>query len=154
MFLGYPSLTGIQNNKYSPEFINWLFQEIERENINNVVQLGLDNGYLSSLFVARNVFSPFKYLGVGKGDGLPALMKLETDNFLLVDGINRVEVVSRVAYFIMGNPKSILLVEEMQWGPLFYWPLLKPTDIMITENKANILQQPNSNFENWHVYIK
>lgn len=129
--MAYLSLSGIDNNKYSLEFINWLFEGLTENKIKRVLQVGLDNGYLSSLLLARTFFSDFQYLGIGNVMGLQIPMQFDRENFFLTDDIMRVEAFTRAAYFIVSGGPCVMVVEDMQ-GPLFYWPLLKPQDVMIT----------------------
>ena len=145
-------LSGIDNKKYSTEFLQWIFNSIEENSIKNIVQIGLDDGYLSSLFLSRVKYNDLNYLGIGQRNDIPEQITKE-ENFFFVDGINNVETVAKVANFVISNGLCIVICEEMQYGPLFYFPLLKPGDVMVTHGKANLPGQ-NDVTDEWKYYIK
>lgn len=156
--MNHVSISGIENRKYHWNFLHWLFASMDENGIKSIIQIGLDNGYLASLLLMRTAFTDFSYLGVGSPIGLPVVMSYDRNNFFFTDKINNVETVSKVAMFLISNGPSIVICEEMTFGPLFYFPLLKPGDVMVTEGTASGIVMSNVNdiyqIDKWKYYIK
>ena len=140
--------------KYSAIFLEWLSKSIRENEIKSVVQIGLGNGYLSLLFLQRAKHMGLKYLGVGSIKDISELVSIDDiSSFFQTETINNVETVGKVAMFLVFGGPSMVVCEEMQYGPLFYFPLLKPGDVMITYGQADLPGQ-NDITDGWKYYIK
>lgn len=152
--MSYFSLTGIENKRYSTAFIEGLFRVIEDFLIGGAVHIGLDNGYLGSLFISRSEFSYFNYLGVGRKEGLHFVLH-EYPSFSFME-YNTVEAVQKIIEFVMKQTRNIVVVcEEVEYGPILYWPLGRTGDIFITPRDIPLFSRESFLVvDNWHFYRK